>query len=71
MRKQLIVSMLATSLLGVPALFSGGCDRTVSDEKTVKTDPNSGKTVEKEKKVERTSDGGTKTTEEHRETRNP
>jgi hypothetical protein len=71
MRKQLIVSMLATSLLGVPALFAGGCDRTVSDEKTVKTDPNTGKTTEKEKKVERTPDGGTKTTEEHRETRNP
>ena len=62
MRKQLATAALALSFVGIPALV--GCDRTVQDEKTVKTDPDTGKTTVKEKKVETTPEGGTKTTEE-------
>jgi hypothetical protein len=64
MRKQMIVAMLGLSMVGLPALV--GCDRTVKDEKSVKTDPDTGKQKVDEKKVERTPDGGTKTTEEHK-----
>src|SRR5437899_3149269 len=56
MRKQLATAVLALSFVGIPALV--GCDRTISDEKTVKTDPDTGKTTVKEKKVEQTPDGG-------------
>lgn len=70
MRQPLIVSMLALSFVAAPAFF-GGCNRTVSEEKTVKTNPNTGKTTEKEKKVEETPSGGTKTTEERKTTQNP
>ena len=62
MRKQLATAALALSFVGIPALV--GCDRTVSEDKTVKTDPDTGKQTVKEKKVERTPEGGTKTTEE-------
>ena len=68
MRKQFIVAMLGLSFAGVPALV--GCDREVAHEKSVKTDANTGKTTVDEKKVEKTPDGGTKTTEEHK-TANP
>ena len=64
MRKQVISAVLGLSLVGVPMLT--GCDSKVSEEKTMKTDPNTGKTSMDEKKVEKTADGGTKTTEEHK-----
>ena len=65
MRKQLMTAMLGLSLVGGPMLM--GCDdKKVSEEKTVKTDPNTGKTSVDEKKVEKTADGGTKTVEEHK-----
>lgn len=64
MRKQLISAVLGVSFVGVPLMM--GCDREVSHEKTVKTDPNTGKTSVDEKKVEKTPEGGTKTVEEHK-----
>lgn len=64
MRKQLISAVLGLSFVGVPMLM--GCDSVVSEKKTVKTDPNTGKTSVDEKKVEKTADGGTRTTEEHK-----
>ena len=64
MRKQLISAVLGLSFVGLPMLM--GCDSKVSEEKSVKTDPNTGKTRVDEKKVEKTADGGTKTTEEHK-----
>jgi hypothetical protein len=64
----MIVGMLGLSMLGLGGL--AGCDRTVKEEKSVKTDPDTGKQKVDEKKVERTPDGGTKTTEEHK-TQNP
>ena len=63
MRKQLIAAMLGLSFVGVPMLT--GCDKTVSEEKTVKTNPDTGTTSVDHKKVEKTDDGGTKKTEEH------
>lgn len=68
MRKHLIPLMLSLSFVGMPMLV--GCDRKVAEEKTVTTDPNTGKQKVDEKKVEKTPDGGTKTTEEHK-TQNP
>ncbi len=64
MRKQLISAVLGLSFVGVPMLM--GCDSKVSEERTVKTDANTGKTSVDEKKVEKTAEGGTKTTEEHK-----
>ena len=65
MRKQLIAATLSLSFVGAPMLV--GCDdKTVKEEKTVKTDTETGKKTVDEKKVERTPDGGTKTTEEHK-----
>ena len=69
MRKPLIVTLLALSFVGTPMLV--GCNRTLSEEKTTKTNPDTGKTSTEEKKVEKTPDGGTKTTEEHKTTNNP
>ncbi len=66
MRKQMISAMLALSFVGVPTLV--GCDKKISEEKSVKTDPDTGKQKVDEKKVEKTPDGGTKTTEEHKTT---
>jgi hypothetical protein len=69
MRQQWIVSMLALSFVGAPAFL--GCDRKVAEEKTVKTNPETGKQTVDEKKTVQTPDGGTKTTEEHKTTNNP
>ena len=68
MRKQWIPLMLSLTFVGTPMLV--GCDRKVDEEKTVKTDPNTGKQKVDEKTTEKTPDGGTKTTEKH-ETHNP
>lgn len=65
MRKQLLAAVLSVSFVGAPLMM--GCDdKEISKEKTVKTDPNTGKTSVDEKKVEKTAEGGTKTTEEHK-----
>ena len=69
MRKQLIAAAISPSFVGLPALV--GCDRTVREEKSVKTDPDTGKTTVQEKKVEKTPEGGTKTTEEKKTGSNP
>jgi hypothetical protein len=65
MRKHLIVSLLGLAFV-TPAMV--GCDsgKTVSEDKTVHTNPDTGKQSVNEKKVEKTADGGTKTTEEHK-----
>ena len=68
MHKHLIVSLLGLAFV-TPMMV--GCDRTVSEDKTVHTNPDTGKTTTNEKKVEKTSDGGTKTTVEHKSTNNP
>lgn len=68
MRNPLISGVLALAFCATPALV--GCDRKVAEEKSVRTDPDTGKTKVDEKKVEKTPDGGTKTTEEHK-TANP
>lgn len=68
MRKHLIVSLLGVAFV-IPAMV--GCDKTVSEDKTVHTNPDTGKTTTNEKKVEKTTDGGTKTTEEHKTTNTP
>ena len=65
MRKQVLTAVLGLSFVGAPLMM--GCDdKKISEEKTVKTDPNTGKTSVDEKKVEKTAEGGTKTTEEHK-----
>ena len=69
MRKHLVVALLGFALVA-PAMV--GCDKTKSEEKSVSTNPDTGKKTVNEKKVEQTPNGGTKTTEEHKtETTNP
>ena len=68
MRTLLIVSLLGLAFV-TPALV--GCDRTVAEDKTVHTNPDTGKTTTNERKVEKTPDGGTKVTEEHKATNTP
>jgi len=63
MRKQLITSLLMAAFV-MPAMI--GCNRTVSEDKTVTTNPDTGKQTVNEKKVEKTPDGETKTTVEHK-----
>ena len=69
MRMQLIASIVALSFLGVPAL--SGCDRTVHEEKTVKTNPDTGQTTVKEKKTTESPNGTRTTTEEKKTVNNP
>ena len=68
MRNSFTATVLALAFTVTPALV--GCNRTVSKDETTKTNPDTGKTSHDEKKVEKTPDGGTKTTEEHK-TSNP
>ena len=65
MHRFFVVPLLALSLAGLPALV--GCDRTVHEEKSVKTSPD-GDTVEKSKTEVKTSEGDTKTTTEKKTT---
>ena len=64
MRRQMITALLGISLIGGSALI--GCNEKVAEEKKVSTDPNTGRQTVDQKKVEKTADGGTKTTEEHK-----
>jgi hypothetical protein len=67
MHKHLIVSLLGIAM-AAPVMV--GCDsgKTVSEDKTVHTNPDTGKQTVNEKKVQTTPDGGTKTTVEHKTT---
>jgi len=68
MRKFALITVLASSLVGVPMLT--GCDRTVSEEKTTTSGPNGTKTTEQ--KTVQHPDGSTSSsssTEKH--TSNP
>ena len=65
MKRFFVVPVLAVSLIGLPALV--GCDRTVSEEKSVKTGPG-GSSVEKSKTKVETNEGDTKTTTETKKT---
>jgi hypothetical protein len=66
MRNPFIASLIALSIVAGPALV--GCNKTESETKTTRTNPETGQTAKDEKKVEKTPDGGTKTTEEHKVT---
>ena len=62
MRKFIIsTGILAMTLGGVPLM--SGCERTVSDEKTVKETPSGGTKVEEKKVTENTQTGEIKKTE--------
>ena len=63
MRHPFTAGLIVLSLVGGPALV--GCNKTESETKTTHTNPDTGKTSTDEKKVEKTPDGGTKTTEKH------
>jgi hypothetical protein len=63
-RRMLINGMVLASLL-TPPIFVG-CDRTVYEEKEVKTNSDGTKTTE-EKKVTENSDGSSRTTTEKKE----
>ena len=65
MKRFFVVPMLALSLAAMPALV--GCDRTVSEEKSVKTEPG-GSSVEKSKTTVQEPDGDKKTTTEKKST---
>jgi hypothetical protein len=68
MRKQLITALLGVAFI-TPAMV--GCDKKVSEEKSVSTNPDTGKQTTHEKTVEKTADGGTKTVEEKKTTTAP
>jgi hypothetical protein len=65
MKRFFVVPLLALSLAGLPALV--GCDRTVSEEKSVKQGPGDS-SVEKSKTTVQESDGDKKTTTEKKTT---
>jgi hypothetical protein len=65
MKRYFVLPVLVLSLAGLPALV--GCDRTVSEEKSVKQGPD-GSSVEKSKTEVKTSEGDTKTTTEKKST---
>ena len=54
-RKLATMLFMSAALIGLPA-FTGGCDREISHEKTVKETPSGGTKVE-EKTVTEKSDG--------------
>ncbi|HEY7091350.1 MAG TPA: hypothetical protein VH518_24855 [Tepidisphaeraceae bacterium] len=64
MKRVLMSAMLGLSVFATPAMFVGGCDRTVSEDKRVEQ-KSDGTVVKDEKKTVETPDGGTKTTKEH------
>ena len=68
MRKQFITALLGVAFI-TPAMT--GCDKKVAEEKTVTTNPDTGRQTTHEKTVEKTPDGGTKTTEQHKTTTAP
>ena len=66
-RKIATTMFMSAALIGMPALV--GCDRTVSEKKTV-TDSPSGTTVKKEEPVKK-SDGSIEKTTEKKTVPNP
>ena len=63
MKRTALSFLLLASLFGTPVLV--GCDRTVSEDKTVKTNSDGSTEVKKEKTVEKSDGSVEKTTEKH------
>jgi len=63
MKRTALNLMLLASLFGTPVLV--GCDRTVQEEKTTKTNADGSSEVKKDKTVEK-SDGTVERTTEHK-----
>ncbi len=61
MKRLFVIPALALSIAGIPALV--GCDRTVSEDKVQKTNPD-GSGVTKTEKTVKESDGDVKKTQE-------
>ena len=65
MKRQLFVSLLSVTLLGVPMLV--GCDRTIAKDETVKTNSDGSQTTS-DKTVTKNADGTTTVTQEQKKT---
>ena len=68
MRKLALITVLATSMVGVPML--AGCDRTVSEEKTSTSGPNGTKTTE-QKTVQHPDGSTSSSSSSEKHTNNP
>jgi hypothetical protein len=67
-RKLTTTLFMSAALIGLPA-FTGGCDRTVSETKTVKDGP--GGTTVKEESTVKKADGSVETKTETKKVPNP